>query len=278
VHVFASAGTYIVILYAGDTNDCFSHISQTVVVNPMPLANFTHSGPACTGDTIFFYNLSVSPNGSISQWIWDFGDGNSVTVNAPDDPDVFHVYAAGGTFDVTLTVVDEDSCSNSTIRPVSITPGPIADFNYVNNCEGQPVEFTDISSPNGGSPIVSWFWEFGDPPSGGLNTSTLQHPTHLFTTSGTFDVLLQVINLDGCVSTIILEVDVWMAPQVSFTTDSDSACIEQEVQFFGQSSASVTWSWDFGDGGPPCCRTPCMYTLTLVHTRSLSPWKTVMGA
>ena len=37
-------------------------------------------------------------------------DGNTTTVNAPDDPDVFHIYAGGGTYSVTLTVMDADSC------------------------------------------------------------------------------------------------------------------------------------------------------------------------
>ncbi len=256
LHVFTSPGTYLVTLYAGDTNDCFNQTSQTVVVNPMPLANFIHNAPACSNDTVFFYNQSVSPNGAISQWIWDFGDGNSTTVNAPDDPDVFHLYASGGTYDVTLTVVDQDSCSNAITKQISVTAGPIADFNYVDNCAGLPVEFTDISSPNAGTPIVSWFWEFDDPASGPLNTSNLQNPTHMFTTSGTFDVLLVVTNVDGCTDTVQLPVEISPGPQVSFTTDSDSACIESDMQFFGLSSSSVTWTWDFGDGGVSVLQDP----------------------
>ena len=255
-HVYALPGTYPVTLWAGDTNNCFNSFTLPVVVNPMPLADFTHSGPGCSGDTVFFYNLSVSPNGAIDRWTWDFGDGNSVTINAPDDPDVFHIYTGGGTFDVTLTVVDADSCSNAVTKTVSVAAGPLADFNYVDNCTGQPVEFTDISSPNAGSPIVSWFWEFDDPASGPLNTSILQHPTHLFTTNGTFDVLLRVTNVQGCSSTIVLPVEVSMAPQVSFTTDGDSACVDGEIAFFGIASTSVTWAWDFGDGGTSVLQEP----------------------
>ena len=58
--------------------------------------------------------------------------------------------------------------------------------------------FTDISSPNNGSVIVSWYWEFDDPASGVLNTSTLQNPIHLFTSAGTFNVLLLVTNVPWC--------------------------------------------------------------------------------
>jgi PKD repeat protein len=256
VHVYASAGTYQVTLWVGDTANCFNATSQWIVINPMPLPNFTASQGTCSGDTTFFYNQSVSPNGSISQWRWDFGDGNSVTINAPNDPDVFHIYATGGTYNVTLTVVDVDSCSNFIIKPVTVADGPTADFNYEDNCNGQPLVFTDISTPNAGSPIVSWYWEFDDPPSGGANTSTQQNPTHLFTSPGTYDVLLRVTNVEGCPSTVVLPVEVSMVPQVSFTTDGDSACVMGEISFFGQASTSVTWSWDFGDGGVSVLQEP----------------------
>ena len=59
---------------------------------------------------------SSDRDGNIQSYKWDFGDGNSVTIQTPDDPDVFHIYAGGGTFNVTLTVLDADSCTNSTTK------------------------------------------------------------------------------------------------------------------------------------------------------------------
>ncbi|RLD76660.1 MAG: hypothetical protein DRJ15_14960, partial [Bacteroidetes bacterium] len=71
IHVYLSAGTYEVTLWAGDTNNCFNLTSQTATVNPMPTADFTSSSPVCSGDTVFVYNQSVSPNVGIAEWIWD---------------------------------------------------------------------------------------------------------------------------------------------------------------------------------------------------------------
>jgi len=34
--------------------------------------------------------------------------------------------------------------------------------------------------------ITTWIWNFGDPASGILNTSSLQNPDHQFSTTGTF--------------------------------------------------------------------------------------------
>jgi PKD repeat protein len=49
------------------------------------------------------------------------------------------------------------------------------------------VAFSDLST----SP-TSWAWDFGDG-----STSTLQHPTHVYTTPGTYDVTLSVSNAVG---------------------------------------------------------------------------------
>ena len=88
----------------------------------MPVPDFQHTGPACLSDSVFFTNFSTPPNGYITQWEWDFGDGNLVTVNFPNDPNVSHQYTNDGTFQVTLTVTDSDSCTESTYRQVIIVP------------------------------------------------------------------------------------------------------------------------------------------------------------
>lgn len=51
-----------------------------------------------------------------------------------------------------------------------------------------PVNFTDTSTP---AP-TSWTWDFGDPASGGANTSTVQNPTHTYSAAGQYIVTLTV--------------------------------------------------------------------------------------
>jgi len=48
------------------------------------------------------------------------------------------------------------------------------------------VNFTDLSS----GPPTAWSWDFGDPASGVLNTSTLQNPSHTYSSAGTYTVAL----------------------------------------------------------------------------------------
>ena len=73
--------------------------------------------------------------------------------------------------------------------------GPVADFSADPTCGLAPltVQFTDQSL---GQPI-SWSWQFGD-----TATSTEKNPEHTYTTSGQFDVTLQIVNALGQSNTI----------------------------------------------------------------------------
>jgi len=249
-HVYTQGGVYTVTLKVSDTNQCDNVLSQSLTINELPVVDFTPSVPACDGDPVIFTDYSVSPGGSIIEWLWDFGDGNTIVVNYPDVPDVSHQYTSGGSYNVSLTVLDVDSCVNTRTKTVVIESSPIANFNQTNACIGEPVAFTDLSSVNGGGNIVSWFWEFGDPNSGVNNTSAVQNPIHLFMgTTDTYSIKLIIQNTGGCPDTITKEITLDELPDVSYTTDSDTACMNQLMSFYGQSSTGTGYFWSFGDGG-----------------------------
>ena len=66
---------------------------------------------------------SYDPGGNITQYIWDFGDGNITTVNATamDAPIITHTYNTTGTFTVTLVVMDNGKPSGNP-EPLSSAP------------------------------------------------------------------------------------------------------------------------------------------------------------
>ncbi|WP_321421164.1 DUF3344 domain-containing protein [uncultured Methanobacterium sp.] len=76
------------------------------------------------------------------------------------------------------------------IREAASTPAPEANFtaNTTTIIRNNTVQFTDSST---GIP-TSWAWDFGD---GG--TSTLQNPTHTYTTAGNYTVSLTATNAGG---------------------------------------------------------------------------------
>ncbi len=247
-HRYLQTGTFNVSVTIDDTTGCPNSIIHPVVVNNPPTADFGFNATTCSNDTVYFTDYSSTPNGYMLQWDWDLGDGTIITVQYPDDPDIAYVYPMGGSYTVTLTVLDSDSCSHAYSRVIEIESSPIANFNHPPACNGTAVEFTDLSSINGGSPIITWYWEFDDPNSGS-NTSTQQDPAHIFSSSGTYNVTLVVNNIVNCSDTIIKTVAVNDLPGVDFNKSSDTSCINHEVIFTSLSQAIYSHWWDFGDGG-----------------------------
>ena len=252
-HIYELEGTYDVDLTVVDTNGCENDIMHQVVVRPLPVANFDISGPACLNDSVYFMDLSTTQYGYIEYWIWDFGDGTpTVTIQYPQNPNLYHTYANTGVFGASLTVYSSDSCAHSFIRDVTILPNPVADFENPIPCQGDPVPFTDISNPNGQGAIISWYWEFDDPGSGINNTSTVQNPVHTFNYGdSTYNVLLLVENSDGCFDTIVKPVYVRPLPPVDY--GYDIACEDTLINFYPDTSvinmgSIALWEWDFGDG------------------------------
>ena len=84
--------------------------------NVAPAASFSSS---CVDLTCTFTDESTDSDGSIASRSWTFGDGGSAT-----SASVTHTYAAGGTYPVVLTVVDNGGASASASRDVSVTAPP----------------------------------------------------------------------------------------------------------------------------------------------------------
>ena len=273
-HTYDIAGTFDVTLSITTNDGCYASITHSVTINPLPTANFDHSAPACLNDTINFYNQSSSQNGNIETWLWEFGDGEEVTITAPDDPNVSHTYANGGTFMVTLTVTDVEGCENVVEKPVVVVPSPIADFNFIESCFNQPVQFTDISSTNGGADIGEWEWYFGDPASGVNNNSNIPDPSHIYSSPGTYITTLIVHSTMMCSDTMEKEIIVDSLPNVDFSIESDTLCQGELAYFTGISSSQISsWKWEFGDGGTSILQDPAYgyaspgtYTVTLTVT------------
>jgi myo-inositol-hexaphosphate 3-phosphohydrolase len=91
--------------------------------NASPVASFT---AGCTGLLCTFDGSgSTDPDGAVTGYAWDFGDGTGDAGGGP--PGVTpHTYAAPGPQTVTLTVTDNDSATASTTRLVY--PGAAVSF------------------------------------------------------------------------------------------------------------------------------------------------------
>ncbi len=63
---------------------------------------------AYAGDEVTFdAQGSSDPDGNLTEWVFDFGDGTNLTVSDDDAARVKHAYADGGEYIATVTVVDD---------------------------------------------------------------------------------------------------------------------------------------------------------------------------
>ena len=281
-HTYPNYGTYTASLSITNTNGCSNSTSKNVLVFPRPIPAFTFSNPNCIGDVVTFTNQSTTVPGyidNIATWVWNFGDGNTQTINFPANPNTTHVYTGTSTsYTVRLTVTTSRGCTDFIEHTVTLLPRPLANFTFPGSpCAQNLVPFTDLSQTNGGGTIVQWAWNFDDPPSGMSNNSTAQNPTHSFTSAGTYDVQLIVTNVNGCKDTVVIAVTVNARPVANFT--ADTACFGNVTQFTDQSTTSTgsitAWFWEFGDGGTGTGANPthlypnpATYTVKLTVTTS----------
>lgn len=249
-HLYTAAGNYNVSLTITDTAGCSNTITKLVTISPSPIAYFSFTEPACFQSEVLFNDLSSSAQGYIVTWNWNFGDGNSATVNFPDDPNVSHTYANAGTFNVTLNVITSLGCEHEVTRSLTILPNPVANFTFDAACLNEATNFTDLSQANGGGQIINWAWDFGDPASGTGNNSSLINPEHIYNQPGSYSVVLTITTSNSCTDTISKTVVINPAPVVDFT--ATSGCATDTVSFVSSTFVNVggtlSWLWEFGDG------------------------------
>lgn len=125
-----------------------------------------------------------------------------------------------------------------------------ADFsaNNTSGCTPLLVSFTDLSSGS----ATSWSWNFGNG-----NTSTLQHPSLIYTAPGVYTVTLTVKDAANISSTRTRTAYITVngPPAANFSVNKTSGCPNSTFVFADlstpnpvSSSPVSQWQWDFGDG------------------------------
>jgi PKD repeat protein len=252
-HVYTHDGSYTAIFTATDACNFTRVQTSTVTVNaPTINANFNQSATSLVvSNSVNFTDTSTTNLPPIAAWDWDFGDGTPhvFTQNAS------HAFMTLGVRTVRLTVTDTLGYSAFHTSTVTVN-APTINANFTQSATSvvvnSTVRFTDTSSTNG-PPIVGWGWNFGD---GSL--STLQHPTHLYTTIGSYTVTLLITDSLGYTAThsVINAVSVQQActslTNVAFTYTPVKPLVHTSVAFTATivpigATPPITYVWNFGD-------------------------------
>jgi PKD repeat protein len=195
----------------------------------------------------FGYSSFFPENNNISSITWDFGDGTT----AEGEAGLTHNYAQPGTYQVTVSVVTESSCSGSYTEAVIVydPDACLPAFSYGGNA-GLITSFYAYAINN--VPAVTWWWDFGDG-----NTSTEEYPLHEYSQEGNYDVTLTITGANGCTGSITQTVAVLSVPffcNAYFYTNfpdypNDTKMVQfQDASFSTNPLSPLTYAWDFGDG------------------------------
>lgn len=186
----STTATYFVGYFILNPNGSMT-FTRAAAAGTAPVASF--SGTPTNGVAPLPVVFTDASTGSITNWIWSFGDGTSVTnISAAS---VNHTYAAG-TYSVSLTVNgtggSSQAISNNYI--VVTNASPVAGFSGAptNIFVTQTVTFTDASSGS----ITNWVWSFGDGSASVTNSSNIS-VNHVYATAGTNTVSLIVNGAGG---------------------------------------------------------------------------------
>lgn len=242
-HTYAAAGTYQVVLVSiggGCLDSAFATVTVTAPFNCATAnASFTQyvSGSAVYFNSTSTPGLSSAYNMSLS---WSFGDGGTGAGFSP-----IHVYAASGTYQVTLVVQWIDSvssnvvCTDSAVSSVTVTVANCSAVNaaYTYTVSGTTVSFTNTSTPTsmpGAVPNYQWYFDDG-------TTSNATNPTHTYT-SGTYTAMLLVKWTDSSNPGNILCIDS-VAQTITVVSNEISGYIGYDSLYYNPSQVDTFKVW-----------------------------------
>lgn len=242
-NTYTNVGTYIVCLWMYDSLNfnCSSTFCDTIVITsvpPVPCNALFYAYPDSLNNTMNFYDAS---QGTPVAWFWDFGDGNTSTLQNP-----VHAYTNPGTYYVCMTeytLIDTCIYCDS----ISFYPCNSAASFTVNTSNDPTFNFTNTST---GGYAPYYYWDFGDG-----NWASTQNAQHTYLYNGTYTVCLYMydslaINCGALACTTITVSNGQNIPcTASFVAYPDSLNTGM-VYYYDMSTGGpfYSWFWDFGDG------------------------------
>lgn len=234
---YTQAGTMPVALQVWDSNGFSSGALDSLVIKGDSVANVSIDlGTArCAGSSISF--TATDPEGIVTGWNWDFGDGNGSTTQNPA-----HTYAASGDYLISLSTSTAAGCSNSISDSLSIYDAPVASFALPtgNLCSNSTITLSNTST-GGDSTLNTYEWIIDS-----NDTLSTEDLSYTFASAGEHIVQLTV-SIPGCSSTFTDTLTFLAGPVLSLAYAQ--ACLNDSTAFVLSSDKPLdSLLWVFGDG------------------------------
>ncbi len=248
-HTFAEPGEYTVSVEATLTGASAVGGTLTterkIVVNAQPSAAFEGPEMVAAGDVVSFdASASSDPDGALTAYMWDFGDGNTGTGLTAT-----HVYADDGNYAVSLTVMDEAGVENSSatlMKAIMVNPAPVAGLSNTQAlCIGASTSWS-----SGFGDDVAASWDFGD----GM-TATGPSVSHAFQAAGLYPVSLILDDGKGLPNSRRVEEIYARVNSAPVAAAGPDRIVDPQVEVIFDAGASgdidgqiTGYTWTFSDG------------------------------
>ncbi|MFC2111149.1 PKD domain-containing protein [Bacteroidota bacterium] len=224
---------YTISMMSDVTTGCGDTVSYQVTVYGSPTANFSNTS-ACLGQQTVFQDSSQAMATSITNWYWNFDDGDTSTSQNTN-----HQYLNSGTFNVAHSVVNSNGCTDTITKSVSVYSLPVVNYNHDTVvCKNDTVNFTNSTSGAG-----TYNWTFGNNTSSGF-----QNPYAIYSSTGLYNIKLVASSGVGCIDSSSSSLIVREPPNANYSLIPDSGCAPLNVAFTNLSTGyNFTNFWDFGN-------------------------------
>jgi len=250
-HVYLKGGPCTVILTVEDDEGATSIISQNIMINNPPQANFTvEPQRPKVGDQVKF-DASKSDDeedGKNLAYHWEINNNSAIfrVISPPRQP-----FDEKGMYWINLTVTDKNGAKGykNFLLKINQPPIPRIAFDGPDLSLGKMINFSAVASEDLDGEIVSYAWDFGDNSAVDCNKTVL----HSYREGGEKTVRLSIRDNDGAINNSSQDLFINRPPIAKFSIDPGKPEKGEAVSFNASSSSDsdgtiLKYSWDFGEG------------------------------
>ncbi len=193
-HVYSTPGNYVATLTINNNitpacistktaivTSCLMSATVSANTNTNGIASFTLASPGSTTGTNYF---------------WNFGDGGTYNATGSAGVNATHTYVATGFYNVTVMMINPNTCSTTVQYSVNISS--VATCSANSNFSMVPTATAQVwyVAPAAPGSIVSAVWNWGD-----NSSSNTLYTNHTYSAAATYDICLSVTVTCGASST-----------------------------------------------------------------------------
>lgn len=240
-----------------------AQVQATVTGNELPIA-VAHAEPASGSKphlVTFTSTGSYDPDGNIVSYSWNFDDGSAAVASST----AVHTYQEAGSYNVTLTVVDDGATpaqSTDTVLVEVNGQAPVASISCSPTTGHAPPDMVvtcnshQSTDPDGASDIVHHYFTLD---SGAAVDETDGEIDYTFSSAQNHIITLRVVDADGLEDSDNARIQISSTANIAPTADaaatptSGTAPLQVAFSSAGSSDSDGTivgYSWNFDDGSP----------------------------